>query len=160
MTKGVLAETLYFDATCALASGDKAGAAAGYRRCLEIRKQLAQEPKVKFPQVDLMVALARCGEHAEAARIAEALVASPPQDEHLYFQAACGYALSAGAATGDGALVKHYTERAFECLRKGKERGWADVVSLEIDPDLEPIRKDPEFRSLVASFPRPEKAQP
>ena len=104
--KARLATTLYYEATCALHSGDAAGAAAGYRRCLEIRKALATEPKFKMPQLDLMVALARCGEHAEAARIARALVEIPPKDEHLYFHAACGYALAAGAARDEGRVAR------------------------------------------------------
>jgi serine/threonine-protein kinase len=149
-----LATTLYYEATCALHSGDAAGAAAGYRRCLEIRQALANEPKAKMPQVDLMVALARCGEHAQAARIAKALVAIPPKDAYLYFQAACGYALAAGSA-GDTALAQRYTDSALDCLREGKRRGWADVGSLETDPDLEPIRTDPAFQALLAEFRRP-----
>ena len=43
----------------------------------------------------------------------------------------------------------------LDCLRKGKARGWADVVSLETDPDLEPIRDDPAFRALLDEFRRP-----
>ena len=160
--QGRLAEALYYEATCALHSGDPAGAAAGYRRCLEIRKKLATEPQAKMPQIDLMVALARCGEHARAAEIAKALVTTPPEDEQVYFQAACGFALAAGAAgaIGDAALVRSYTDSALDCLRKGKKRGWADVVRLEIDPDLEPIRNDPAFRALLAEFPRPGAKRP
>ena len=159
--KGRLATTLYYEATCALHAGDAAGAAAGYRRCLEIRKALAIEPKAKMSQVDLMVALARCGEHVEAARMAGALVATPPKNELLYFQAACGYALAAGAVAGsDAALARRYTASALDCLRKGKERGWADVVSLEIDPDLEPIRTEAAFQALLAEFRRPGPKRP
>ena len=155
--KRTLAWTFYYDATCALHAGDKDGAAAGYRKCREIRKELANEPKAKMPQAELMFALARCGEHAEAAKIAKALVATPPKDEGLYVQSACGYALAAGAAAGDDALVKHYTTQALDCLRKAKEGGWADVASLKTDTDLEPIRTDPAFQALIAEFPQPGK---
>ena len=65
--------------------------------CLEIREKLATDPKVKMPRIALMVALARCGEHARAAAIARELVAQPPKNEMVYFEAACGFALSAGA---------------------------------------------------------------
>jgi tetratricopeptide (TPR) repeat protein/tRNA A-37 threonylcarbamoyl transferase component Bud32 len=149
ITKSALSEAIYYEAACALHAGDPAGAAAGFRRCLEIRKALATDPKFKMSQVDLMVALGRCGEHAEAARIAHDLVATPPKDEHLYFQSACGYALAAGAAAGDTALVKRYTAAALDCLRQGMDRGWDDVVSFETDPDLEPIRRDPQFQPLL-----------
>jgi len=159
-TRAMLAETLYFEATCALHAGDRSAAAAGYRRCLDIRKALVTEPAAKMPKVDLMVALARCGEHAPAAKVAEELLATPPKDESLYFQVACGYALAAGAAAGDAALVKRYTALALDCLKKGKQSGWADVVSLETDPDLEPIRTDPAFQALLGEFRRPGAKRP
>ncbi len=105
-----------------------------------------------------MLALARCGDHAEAAAIAEALVATPPKDEHLYVVAACGYALAAAQPPAvDAYLVQRYKTAALDCLRKAKERGWADVASLEKDTDLEPIRNDPAFQALLREFPRPEK---
>ena len=63
----------FYDATCALHAGDTAAAAAEYRRCLDIRKTLATEPNAKMPQAELMLVLARCGEHAEAAKIADSL---------------------------------------------------------------------------------------
>ncbi len=153
--KHALAQTLYYEATCALHSGDKPGSAAGFRRCLAICKELATEPKAKIWETDLMLALARCGDHAEAARIAFALVATPPKDERIYVQSACGYALAAGAAGGDAALLSRYKSAALNCLRKAKERGWADVASLEKDTDLEPIRNDPAFQALLGEFQRP-----
>jgi eukaryotic-like serine/threonine-protein kinase len=159
-TKTVLATTLYYDATCALKSGDSAGAAAGYRRCLEIREALATEPKAKMSQVDLMVALARCGKHAEAAKIAAHLIASPPKDEFLYFQAACGYALAAEAAAGNETLAGQYKAAALNCLREGKNHGWNDPATLEIDPDLEPIREDPRFVALLEDFKRAAQKRP
>jgi tetratricopeptide (TPR) repeat protein len=145
-----VAETLYLRATCLLHLGDATAAATDYHRCLEIRQALAKDPSVKGMEVNLMLALARCGQHAEAAKIAAALVATPPKDEHLYFQSACGYALA--AAAGDSASAKQYTDAALACLRNAKSRGWADVNSLETDPDLEPIRKNPAFQALLADF--------
>lgn len=144
----------------ALHSGDAQGAAAGYRRCLEIRKKLATEPAAKMPRVDLMLALARCGDHAEAAKIADALIAIPPTDEHMYFQVACGYALCAAAASNDATLKRRYTASALDSLRKDKEKGWTDVVTLETDPDLEPIRSDPAFQALLQEFRRPAQKRP
>ncbi len=172
-----LATTLYYEATCALKSGDRAGAVAGYRRCLELREKLATDPKVKMPRMAMMVALARCGQHAPAAAIARDLVTRPPDNEMVYFEAACGFALSAGAvrdqasptpasagvprlAAADMALIRDYTDRAIDCLRKAKAGGFADVVGLETDPDLEPIRDEPAFRALLAEFPRPAAPKP
>ncbi len=72
-SKHTLGLTIYYDATCALHSGDKDGAAAGYLECLKIFKELDTEPTAKPQKADLMLALARCGDHAGAATIAEAL---------------------------------------------------------------------------------------
>ena len=113
-----------------------------------------------MPQADLMLALARYGDHAEAAKIAKAAVATPPKDEGLYVQSACGYALAAAAAAGNDRLVKEYTTAALDCLRKAQESGWADVVSLKTDTDLEPIRKNPAFQALLGEFDRPREKQP
>ena len=155
-----LAETLYYEATCALHSGDAPGASSGYRRCRDIYKLVATDPEAKELRAGLMLALARCGEHVEAAKIARELLATPPKDERLYFLTACGYALAASAAKGDPVLVRKYTDAALVCLRKGKDRGWAEVVTLEINPDLEPIRNDPAFQKFVGEFPRPKVKRP
>ena len=80
-------------------------------------------------------------------------MATPPKDEGLYVQAACGYALAAGAAGSDARLVRRYTDKAIDCLREAKKRGWADVVSLETDTDLEPIRNDPAFNRVARRVP-------
>ena len=70
-----------------------------------------------------MLALARCGDHAGAAeRSPRRWWQHRPRMKRLYVQAACGYALAAGAAAGDAALVQHYTDKALECLRKAKEQ--------------------------------------
>lgn len=156
----VLAWTLYFEATCALHSGDKAGATTGYGQCLKICKELVNEQRAKRPQTLLMLALARCGDHAGAAKMAEELVATPPRDEGVYVQAACGFALAAGAASSDAGLVKRYTEKAIGCLREARKRGWGDVKSLEIDTDLEPIRDVPAFKALLDEFRQPSGARP
>ena len=178
--RGALAESLYYEATCALHSGDPVAAAAGYRRCKEIREGLATDPKATTARVSLLIAVARCGDHARAAAIAHEILATGLRDEQMDFQLACGYSLAAGAADAersclqsaigtapaaiaagiDAALVRLYTDLAVDCLRKAKQRGWSDVVSLEIDPDLEPIRNDPAFRALIAGFPRPAPKRP
>jgi hypothetical protein len=107
-----------------------------------------------MPQSELMLALGRCGLHAEAAKIADALVAQPPKDEGLYVQSACGYALAAGAAARDVTLVKSYTARAIDCLRKAKDRGWGDGWTLKTETDLEPIKNEPAFQALIVEFDR------
>ncbi len=156
-TRRALATTLYYEATAALQAGDGSGAKDGYRRCLEIRQVLANDRQVKGNEIDLIVALARCGQHAEAAKRADALVATRPKDENIYINAAGGYALAAGAASADATLARQYADKAVACVRSAIDRGWTNVVSLETDPDLEPIRTEPKFQELVAELKRPAK---
>ena len=159
-----LATTLYYEATCARQSGDRAGAAAGYRRCLEIREKLSTDPKAQVPQIDLMLAQARCEKHARASAIARNLIARSPDNAMICFQSACGFALSAGAVRdqasstpaaigvprlGADPMPSSATTppgRLTACVRP-KPVGYADVVGLETDPDLEPIRNEPAFRA-------------
>ena len=161
--KHSLGLTLYYEATCALHSGDKDEAAAGYRECLKICKELDTGTTAKPYKADLMLALARCGDHAGAATIAEKLVATPPKDEAIYVQAACGFALACGVAraagVSDAALVQNYVKRALECLRAAKNSGWADVVGLETDTDLEPIRNEPAFKTFLDELRQTVKSQ-
>ena len=156
-----LATTLYYEATCARQSGDRAGAAAGYRRCLEIREKLATDPKAQIPRIDLMVAQARCGTHAQASAIASDLMARSPDNAKICFQSAWGFALSAGALRDQAPPIS--PDAGVSRLGPDHEamtRDYADVVGLETDPDLEPIRDEPAFRTLLAEFPRPATTKP
>ena len=89
-----------------------------------------------------MLALARCGDHAEAALIARRAIRKPPQNAELYIETACGLALCSGAAEKlDPALARTYADEAVAAIRSGRDRGWRDVERLKVDPDLDPIRK-------------------
>jgi tetratricopeptide (TPR) repeat protein len=144
-----LALAHYCVGTASLEAGRKADADEHFARCLALRKELVRSPGAKLDQRDLMVALARCGQHKEAAAIADELLAVPPQDAQIYFQAALGYALAAGAAADDPAAARSYTDRAVTALRRGREHGWKDVVAVRTDPELDAIRGDPGFVALL-----------
>ena len=97
-------------------AGDRDSAIAHYRACRDIRELLAKDPKAKLSSLDLMLALARTGDHARASDIAEAMIKGPPLDARIYFHCACGFALSAGAAASlppsaeSAERVRHYTD--------------------------------------------------
>ena len=97
MAQEQLAVTHYYVATAALRTGDREAAALHYKACLAIREGLAGDPKAKLSVIDLMIARARCGQHEVASKTAEELITSPPLDARVYFQAACGFSLCAGA---------------------------------------------------------------
>ncbi len=105
-----------------------------------------------------MIARARCGEHKMAAKTAKEMITSPPLDVRVYYYAACGFSLCAGAVAEEPpspetkALARDYTESAFQSLRLAKRAGWKNVVDLETDPDLDAIRNAPGFADVVAEF--------
>ena len=107
---------------------------AHYRKCRDIREELAKDPKTKVSSLDLMLALARTGDHERASAIAEGIDQGAPVDARIYFHSACGFALSAGAAATLPAsaestrLARHYTDRALNALRLALKRGWRSAA--------------------------------
>ena len=148
----------YYVGTADLRAGDRDAAMAHYRASRDIREVLAKDPKAKLNSLDLMLALARTGDHTRASEIAEAMIKEPPLDARIYFHSACGFALSAGAVaslppTAESArLVRHYTDRALDSLRLAFKRGWKSAEGVATDPDLDPIRTEPEFAALLEQF--------
>ena len=116
------------------------------------------DAKAKLQNIDLMLARARCGKYQEAAKIAEKLISAPPLDARVYFFAACGFSLCAGAlaeepATPEAkALAKSYTESAFKSLRLALAAGWKNLVDVQTDPDLDAVRSAPGFDAVVAEY--------
>jgi tetratricopeptide (TPR) repeat protein len=153
-----LAITHHYVATAALRAGDRKAAAEQYRACLKIREGLAGDPKAKLNIINLMIARAPCGQHQIASKTAEELITKPPLDARVYFQAACGFALCAGAAAEAPAspqataLIGRYTEKAFRALRLALGAGWKNLVDVETDPDLDAVRGAPGFEAILAEY--------
>ena len=148
----------YYVATADLRAGDRDSAMAHYRECRDIREELAKDPQTKLSSLDLMLALARTGDHKRASEIAEAMIKQPPLDARIYFHSACGFALSAGAVASlppsaeSTRLSRHYTDRALDALRLALKRGWKSATEVATDPDLDPIRADSGFVALLDEF--------
>jgi tetratricopeptide (TPR) repeat protein len=88
------------------------------------------------------VLLARAGRRTEAIRDAEEALLRDGRPPNLY-QVGCIYALTAKSEREDRL-------KAFELLWAALRTGFGiDIV--DTDPDLDPIRKEPEFRRLVAA---------
>jgi dienelactone hydrolase len=60
-----------------------------------------------------------------------------PEDPRLFYHLACAY-------SQDGKK-----KEAIGALKNAVEKGFADVLVLESDPDLEPLRKDPSYLEMV-----------
>jgi serine/threonine-protein kinase len=153
-----VARVQYYVGTAKLRGGDRAAAIVHFCACRDIREGLAKDPKASLNSLDLMLALGRTGDHARASAIAEGMIKDSPPDARIYFHSACGFALSAGAAASMPAtaqstqLVRHYTDRALEALRLALKRGWRSAEEVATDPDLDPIRADRGFASLLEEF--------
>jgi hypothetical protein len=106
-----------------------------------------------------MLALARCGQHAKAAELADTVHKAGPA---FLFSAACGYALCIPAVAhgkdkdrltaDERASQQHYADKAIETLREAVAKGFDDPVTLESDPDLAPMQKDPRLKELLAKL--------
>ena len=155
MARKDLALAHYYLGTALLRPGDKEGSRVHDARCLELREALSKVPAARMEEVDMLIALARVGRVAEAAKIADELIAVPPQDARIDFFAACGYALCAGAVDDDEKAARRYTDLALAALSKGIDVGWQDKVSLQTDPDLDPIKADPGFAAAFARIAPP-----
>jgi serine/threonine-protein kinase len=148
----------YYVATADLRAGDRNSAMAHYRECRDIREELAKDPRAKLSALDLMLALARTGDHKRASEIAEGMIQGLPLDARICFHSACGFALSAGAADSlppsaeSARLVRHYKDRALDALRLARKHGWKSAEQVATDPDLDPIRTEPGFVSLLDEF--------
>ena len=159
-----LARAYYDVATAALLRGEKTLAAEKYRASLEIREARARGRAEAAVQKDLMITLARCGEIRRAAAIAERISKECAGDPGSLTDVACCLATcSAMVAAGKPAdtltaqersLREQYANQALEALRQAVAQGYRNVVNLETEPDLDALRDQPGFKSLLAELTR------
>jgi len=144
-----LASSCYRLGTVAQRSGETTEAQKQFRECLRLREGLAKEdPTNLYKQVELALAQARCGEHEQAAAVAEPLRKAAAKDAGILYYLGCAYALCADAAQTP-ALREHYAGEALATLRQAIAQGYNDRVSLETDPDLESLQRTPAYVELV-----------
>jgi serine/threonine-protein kinase len=150
-----LAAALYGRGTAARRMQEAVGADKCFRECLQIRNELAaNDPKNDRARMDLMLVLPHCGEHEQAAKLAEALRTSRQDDRELLMTIARCYAQCAAAAPGDTSLAARYKQKALESLQAAVAQGYSDIMMLESAPDLDPVRGRPEFTKLLEKVKR------
>jgi hypothetical protein len=103
--------------------------------------------------MELMLALATCGEHIRAVEIAEAVRAGSKDPELLCEVARCYAQCSAGLRATDATQADAYANAAIAALSEAIDDGYSDRVAFNTDPDLDPIRELPEYRALAGRFP-------
>jgi eukaryotic-like serine/threonine-protein kinase len=134
-----------------------------YRESLRIREKLSpRDPTNTHRKLELMLSLARCGQHAKAAELADSIRKKTSGDPAFLFSAACGYALSIPAVaygkdrekltTDERALQARYADKVIDTLREAIAKGFDDPITLETDPDLAPMQKDPRLKELLAKL--------
>jgi tetratricopeptide (TPR) repeat protein/tRNA A-37 threonylcarbamoyl transferase component Bud32 len=146
-----LAATLYSRGTAAERMRDSAGAAKYFQECLQIRDTLAaRDAKNARAKMDLMLVLPHCGKHEQAALLAETLRSGKANDRELLLVIARCYAQCAASQSDNMPLRERYEHQALAALQDAVTQGYSDVMKLQSDPDLEPIRTRPEYKKLLA----------
>jgi serine/threonine-protein kinase len=105
----------------------------------------------------LAVSLAALGEHAELARMAAEFARDCAQEKNSVYNAACYLARCVPLAEKDAKLpeaqrqelARSYADRALDTLRRAVQSGYKDVARIKKDPDLDPLRRRPDFQQLL-----------
>jgi len=80
----------------------------------------------------------RSGQYRDGLAVDRRLVALRPRDPISYYNLACSHS-----------RLKQAT-RAFAALRRAIELGYRDLEHMQIDADLENVRKDPRWTDLMS----------
>jgi tetratricopeptide (TPR) repeat protein len=145
-----LAKALYSRGVLASRAGDRAMAAECLRECSEIRQQLADKDAGNYSKkLDLLEVLARAGKHEKAAELAEKLRSGHQKDPAFLIGAACCYAQCSLAVPDNSKLRQQYLDTALAALQTALEHGYKDTITLETNPDLDPVREVPAFKKLL-----------
>jgi serine/threonine protein kinase len=129
-----------------------AEARVSFEKALALRQELVNASATNDRgQMELMLALAHTGESARAEELADRLAAGPAVDRELRVDLArcyaqCGRSTPAAQAERTQTLLV----KAIESLRAAVKEGYRDRVSLETEPDLEPLRDRTDFKALLA----------
>jgi tetratricopeptide (TPR) repeat protein/tRNA A-37 threonylcarbamoyl transferase component Bud32 len=138
--------------------GDREGNQKFALGSFEAARKLGQELVDEDPHNDkrlmeLMEQLAHVGQIDKAVGIIQQLSAVPVQDNELRLQIARCYAQCArNAPDSQAARKEDFLLKAVESLRAAVANGFRDSVTLQTEPDLDPLRARNDFRALVAGI--------
>ena len=144
-----LALSLYRLSSHARRTGNDVEARNYFEQSREIRETLAtQNSSNDRRQMELMLALAHCGDHVQAASIAQKYVQVETADNEMLLDVARCFAQCAAVASEDESR-NSYAEQAIAALASAINHGYRDAVYLESEPDLDLLRDRDDFKSLV-----------
>ena len=115
-----------------LPDGDDAGF-----ECHFMEEVIAQDPCNEDALILLGYAYTHQGEYDKGLLVDKRLVRLRPEDPTAYYNLACSYALLA------------HTEDAFIALEKAVSLGYRDVSHMMRDPDLDNLRREPQFKRFL-----------
>jgi tetratricopeptide (TPR) repeat protein len=136
-------------AALAARRGNRPDSEKHYQEALQLREELMQfESNNLAWQASYMLALARCGKHAEAAAEAEQLQQRAPRSPELLLQVARCYAVCASLDTPQ---KRNYMANALVACKAATQEDYRDASVLETDPELEGLYREPAYKAIVAA---------
>jgi tetratricopeptide (TPR) repeat protein len=155
--KGDLARSYYDLATTAWRQGDRTTAKRFYDESRKLRQALVDKDHEDISaRKDLMITLARCGQDVEAAKLADSVLKLTSDDPSSLVDVACCYALCYDTlGEPPSATIEHqkrrdnYLQASLSALRKAVLSGYRDLIGLQTEPDLDPIRRQPAYDKIV-----------
>lgn len=126
--------------------GQKEQARQHFQEVLNIRQEFVRlEPENRMYQAAYLLALARCGKPAEAARGADTLRSQAADSALVLLQLARCYAVCAS----EEQHKQTYLAKAREVVQALAALDYRDPVLLRTDSDLASLRTEPAFLSLL-----------
>jgi tetratricopeptide (TPR) repeat protein len=123
-----------------------------FARSLQLRQEMARrDPKNDKVRNELLGALARAGETAQAEELAATIHQSEFIDNEVRLGIACAYAQCVRAVDAEADRAR-LGNQAIAMLRSALDNGYRDRVYLEVNPDLDPLRGQEDFRKLLAEL--------
>ena len=147
--------TLYSLALAENRAGDKASSMDHFKTSLVIREARVKEKQELTAYTDLMVTLAQNQRVKDAAEIADMVLKKYESKPSLLVDVACCFAICSGVMPNDPPgkeAAEKYALRAMENLRKAIESGYREVVNLETEPELDPLRSREDFKNLLSEL--------
>jgi serine/threonine protein kinase/formylglycine-generating enzyme required for sulfatase activity len=90
------------------------------------------------------------GEDVEPMKRLETTLAANAKNFDFLYNSACAYAVASQALAGkDQTRVNAYGERAVALLKEAIANGYTNYSQIQTDPDLDPLRRNPGFGSLL-----------
>ena len=126
---------------------------AEFSKSLQFEIKFYENLVTKDPDfIDALIALGdaytRIGKYKKGLEIDKKLARLKRDDETVYYNLACSYALL------------EMPNEAFRALDKSIDLGYHDLVHLQKDPDLNNIKTDSRFTEIVTQFKKRRKVRP